>query len=64
LAIQDIPARSRADNKSLSPTLKYEKKKRRHDYQQCGRNIESNALKNWEMKMLERKRQQGHISSM
>lgn len=64
LDVQDIPARSRAEIQSTVPTLKYEKKKRGVGTQQDARNTESNALRNWQMKMLERKRQQGYISSM
>ncbi|KAL4226579.1 hypothetical protein ACF0H5_014564 [Mactra antiquata] len=61
--LMDIPTVQR-DIQPIEPTLKYEKKKRRRDNDEWGRNVESNALKNWEMKMIERKRQQGYISKL
>ncbi|KAK3576672.1 hypothetical protein CHS0354_004957 [Potamilus streckersoni] len=46
------------------PTLKYEKKRKRTTpYDLIGQD-ESKALQNWQAKMLERKRQQGHISKL
>nr|KAG5692116.1 hypothetical protein BaRGS_014279 [Batillaria attramentaria] len=49
-----------SDNK---PTLKYEKK--RKPVEQTPRKAdENNALRNWQLRMLERKRQQGYISKL
>ncbi|XP_052779742.1 MYCBP-associated protein-like isoform X3 [Mya arenaria] len=61
--LMDIPATSH-DEMSQVPTLKYEKKRRRQYSDQWGRDMESNALHNWQLKMLERKRQQGYISKL
>ncbi|XP_052073904.1 MYCBP-associated protein-like isoform X2 [Mytilus californianus] len=44
------------------PTLKYEKKKRVH--QPPSHANENKALHNWQMKMIERKKQQGYISKL
>ena len=44
-----------------TPTLKYEKKKRSREVKLS--KDDNNALINWQLKMLERKRQQGYISS-
>ncbi|XP_045166517.2 MYCBP-associated protein-like isoform X4 [Mercenaria mercenaria] len=60
----DIPAVRKEDMQPTVPTLKYEKKKRRHDDDQWGHSNESNALRNWQLKMLERKKQQGYISKL
>eukprot|EP00105_Crassostrea_gigas_P026752 XP_011447824.1 PREDICTED: MYCBP-associated protein-like isoform X3 [Crassostrea gigas] len=58
----DLPVPSEADLEPDRPTLKYEKKKRDRGDRQ--RNNENNALINWQMKMMERKRQQGYISKL
>jgi hypothetical protein len=60
---QDIATVRKEDMQSSDLTLKYEKKKRRYDDDKWGRNNESNALRNWQLKMMERKKQQGYISS-
>ena len=57
-----MPATSKLEIPDV-PTLKYEKKRRRPDSDQWGRGVENNALRNWQAKMMERKRQQGYISS-
>ena len=46
----------------VTPTVKYQKK-RRQQHEDTARTDESKALKNWQMRMLERKKQQGYISS-
>lgn len=55
-----MPAPKETDKRMDTPSVKYEKKKKTvkltHD--------ENNAIKNWNQKMNERKRQQIHISSM
>ncbi|XP_078330046.1 MYCBP-associated protein-like isoform X1 [Crassostrea virginica] len=58
----DLPVPSDADLQPDRPTVKYEKKKR----DRCDRlrPNENNALINWQLKMLERKRQQGYISKL
>ena len=43
-------------------SVKYEKKKKK-DYPQYESVEESNALKNWQRRMLERRKQQGYLSS-
>ena len=63
MILQDIAAVRKEDIQPSTPTLKYEKKKRRYDDDQWGRSNESNALRNWQLKMMERKKQQGYISS-
>ena len=45
-----------------TPTVKYEKKKKTRDVKLS--KDDNNALRNWQNKMIERKRQQGYISSM
>lgn len=62
--LMDIPAVRKEDMQPMAPTLKYEKKKHRRDDDQWGRSNESNALRNWQLKMLERKKQQGYISKL
>ncbi|BFZ25781.1 hypothetical protein BsWGS_28820 [Bradybaena similaris] len=42
-----------------TPTVKYEKKRHKHH-----RDTESNSLRNWYNKMMERKKQQGYISKL
>lgn len=58
----DLPVPSEADLQPDRPTVKYEKKKR--DRGDRLRNNENNALINWQLKMMERKRQQGYISKL
>ncbi|XP_063409770.1 MYCBP-associated protein-like isoform X3 [Mytilus trossulus] len=50
------------ERESSVPTLKYEKKKRVH--QPPSHANENKALHNWQMKMIERKKQQGYISKL
>lgn len=58
----DLPAPCDEDKQPAAPTLKYEKKKR---VRPAGKHAdESKALHNWQMKMIERKRQQGYISKL
>lgn len=45
-------------------TVKFEKKTKKRGYPRFESADESNALKNWEEKMLERKRQQGYLSRL
>ncbi|XP_025083097.1 MYCBP-associated protein-like isoform X2 [Pomacea canaliculata] len=60
----DIPTPRIVDGFSdEKPTLKYEKKLH-HVKKQQSEVEESNALRNWQLKMLERKRQQGYISKL
>ena len=49
------------EKESTVPTLKYEKKKRVRTTPTHAN--ENRALHNWQMKMIERKKQQGYISS-
>ncbi|XP_061190862.1 MYCBP-associated protein-like isoform X2 [Saccostrea echinata] len=58
----DLPVSREGDVQPDKPTLKYEKK-RRHRPEPLQPN-ENNALINWQMKMMERKRQQGYISKL
>lgn len=51
-----------AEKENTIPTVKYEKKKR--GYRAPTHANENKALHNWQMKMIERKKQQGYISSM
>lgn len=61
IILKDLPAPCDEDKQPAAPTLKYEKKKRTRP---AGKHAdESKALHNWQMKMIERKRQQGYISS-
>lgn len=62
--LMDFPALRKDDMQPMVPTLKYEKKKRSYEEDQFGRSNESNALRNWQLKMLERKKQQGYISKL
>ena len=45
-------------------TAKYEKKSRVSSHPKMQSVTQSNALDNWQAKMLERKKQQGYLSSM
>ncbi|XP_076438931.1 MYCBP-associated protein-like isoform X3 [Babylonia areolata] len=47
-----------------SLTVKYEKKRKRSTEEGEKKSDESNALRNWQQKMIERKRQQGYISKL
>ncbi|XP_056002049.1 MYCBP-associated protein-like isoform X3 [Ostrea edulis] len=58
----DLPVPRDSDLQPDRPTVKYEKKRR--DRPERLRPNESNALLNWQMKMMERKRQQGYISKL
>ena len=59
--LQDIPELCGLGIVDEVPTVKYEKKRRpRRDTTHAN---ENNALHNWQLKMMERKRQQGYISS-
>lgn len=60
----DIEAVSKAEPQPLVPSLKYEKKKKVRVQTQPTEDNESNALRNWQAKMMERKRQQGYISKL
>jgi hypothetical protein len=61
---QDVRLPEGYESQSKQPTLKYERKRKfPPSYMQGIQFDESNALKNWQAKMLERKRQQGYISS-
>ena len=52
------------DTRPKTPSIKFEKKTKDVYPKPREANMdESNALKNWQMKMMERKRQQGYISS-
>ena len=51
------------EGQPLTPSVRYEKKRRRQQHEDTSRNNESNALKNWQSRMMERKKQQGYISS-
>ncbi len=44
-------------------TTKYEKKKTMSDHPKMQSVEESNALRNWQLRMMERKKQQGYLSS-
>ena len=46
----------------MAPTVKYEKR-RRQQHEDTSHTDESKALRNWQLRMMERKKQQGHISS-
>ncbi|KAK3094720.1 hypothetical protein FSP39_005416 [Pinctada imbricata] len=61
----DLPEPRGLDIQEEVPTVKYEKKQRekkeRRDHAHAN---ENNALRNWQLKMMERKRQQGYISKL
>lgn len=61
--LQDIPTPRIKDDFFEKPTLKYEKHKGAQEEYLRSKMEENNALKNWQLKMIERKRQQGYISS-
>ncbi|XP_064644995.1 MYCBP-associated protein-like isoform X2 [Lineus longissimus] len=62
---QDITLPEGYEAESKQPTVKYERKRKFPPSYMTGIQFdESNALKNWQAKMLERKKQQGHISKL
>ena len=46
----------------ITPSVRFEKRPRQQ-HEGTARTDESKALKNWQMRMMERKKQQGYISS-
>jgi len=58
---QDLPAPKCHGFQTSTPTVKYERKKK--GLHAPFHANESKALQNWQAKMLERKKQQGYISS-
>lgn len=56
-------SRSSADHNERL-TVKFEKKSKKRGYPRFESADESNALRNWEEKMHERKRQQGYLSRL
>ncbi|XP_046350342.2 MYCBP-associated protein-like isoform X3 [Haliotis rufescens] len=60
----DIPSPRELDTQPPAPTLKYEKKRKMMKDNIRAQADENNALKNWQLRMIERKRQQGYISKL
>ena len=61
LFCQDLPITRREDMR-ITPSVRFEKRPRQQ-HEGTARTDESKALKNWQMRMMERKKQQGYISS-
>ena len=51
------------DAQPLTPSVRFEKKRRRQQHEETSHTDESKALRNWQLRMMERKKQQGYISS-
>ena len=61
LFLQEL-TEARPDSQQARLSVKYEKKEK--EYPKFQSVHESNALKNWQEKMMERKKQQGYLASM
>ncbi|XP_070535835.1 MYCBP-associated protein-like [Ptychodera flava] len=62
--LQDYPEQKEVDLRPRTPSVKYEKKRTSAVPPQNPLLDENNALKNWQQKMIDRKRQQGYISKL
>ncbi|XP_046580766.1 MYCBP-associated protein-like isoform X2 [Haliotis rubra] len=60
----DIPSPRDADTQPSAPTLKYERKKKMVKDNIHSQADENNALRNWHLRMMQRKKQQGYISKL